>query len=346
MKHLTIIILLSLVGSVGLAHAQSGGSYDLEWNTVDGGGYMLSTGGNYALGGTAGQADAGALSGGAYRLKAGFWGGSVPAAPIAGFSARPRGGLAPLTVQFSDSSTGGANAWLWDFGDTLTSTEQHPTHVYANTGVYTVSLTVYGPGGHSDTLTRPSYVLVTPLSVSQAITPASSGLYTFGNTCARVYFTNTGSLTAVTVTLVYTFPTVQLHQRPLPRRYDIAGNGTGYAAMLGLCYDEDDLSAGDPIGNENALQAYRHRGGGAWDAYPSIRDTSANYVTATRVISFSTWSIGALGNAPTSVTLDRLGVAEAGVGWPGVLAVAGLLAISGLMAIMAWWGWRARHRRS
>jgi hypothetical protein len=53
--------------------AQTGGGYDLSWNTVDGGGGMFSTGGDYSVGGTIGQVDAGAQSGGAYGLQGGFW---------------------------------------------------------------------------------------------------------------------------------------------------------------------------------------------------------------------------------------------------------------------------------
>lgn len=70
---LGLTLALLLVGSA--AFAQSGGSYDLTWNTVDGGGAMFSTGGSYSLGGTIGQADAGELSGGSYALAGGFWGG-------------------------------------------------------------------------------------------------------------------------------------------------------------------------------------------------------------------------------------------------------------------------------
>jgi hypothetical protein len=55
--------------------AQSGDSYDLSWSTVDGGGYTFSTGGDYSLGGTVGQPDAGSLTGGGYTLGGGFWGG-------------------------------------------------------------------------------------------------------------------------------------------------------------------------------------------------------------------------------------------------------------------------------
>lgn len=57
------------------ARAQSGGAYNLEWNTLTGGGQMLATGGAYQQSGTTGQPDAGSLAGGAYALDGGFWSG-------------------------------------------------------------------------------------------------------------------------------------------------------------------------------------------------------------------------------------------------------------------------------
>lgn len=63
------------------ALAQSGGAFDLSWNTVDSGGGTFSSGGVYSLGGTAGQPDAGLAAGGAYTLGGGFWGGGAVAAP-------------------------------------------------------------------------------------------------------------------------------------------------------------------------------------------------------------------------------------------------------------------------
>ena len=63
--------------------AQSGGSYDLSWSTVDGGG-SISSGGSYTLSGTIGQPDARnhpqAMSGGTYRLTGGFW--VIPECPV------------------------------------------------------------------------------------------------------------------------------------------------------------------------------------------------------------------------------------------------------------------------
>jgi PKD repeat protein len=61
----------------------------------------------------------------------------------ADFTAEPRSGLAPLTVAFTDTSTGGASAWAWDFGDgDAISFQQHPTYTYNLPGNYTVTLTV------------------------------------------------------------------------------------------------------------------------------------------------------------------------------------------------------------
>ncbi len=52
--------------------------YDLTWHTIDGGGAMRSTGGDFELSGTIGQPDAGAMSGGNFTLTGGFWFEVVP----------------------------------------------------------------------------------------------------------------------------------------------------------------------------------------------------------------------------------------------------------------------------
>ena len=79
MKRAAIFLALAaflLLASAALA--QSGGGYDLSWNTVDGGGYTFSAGVDYTLGGTVGQPDPGLLIGGGYILGGGFWrGGAV-----------------------------------------------------------------------------------------------------------------------------------------------------------------------------------------------------------------------------------------------------------------------------
>ena len=54
-------------------------------------------------------------------------------------------GEKPLTVEFEDLTTGQPDTWSWDFGDGNTSMEQNPTHVFENSGTFTVRLTASNP---------------------------------------------------------------------------------------------------------------------------------------------------------------------------------------------------------
>jgi PKD repeat protein len=85
-----------------------------------------------------------------------------PAVPIAAFEGSPLSGYPPLSVDFTDLSSGLIDSWNWDFGDGNNSTSENPTNVYNNSGTYTVSLTVSGTGG-TDTETIIDYVEVVPL---------------------------------------------------------------------------------------------------------------------------------------------------------------------------------------
>ncbi len=83
-----------------------------------------------------------------------------PGGVHADFSASRTSGPAPLTVAFTDTSTGSPpTAWQWTFGDGGTSTAQHPNHTYATPGQYTVSLTVTS-AENTDTATKERYITV------------------------------------------------------------------------------------------------------------------------------------------------------------------------------------------
>ncbi len=47
--------------------------FEISRSTIDGGGEMRSTGGEFELSGTIGQPDAGVLAGGSFTLTGGFW---------------------------------------------------------------------------------------------------------------------------------------------------------------------------------------------------------------------------------------------------------------------------------
>jgi PKD repeat protein len=98
-------------------------------------------------------------------------------APVADFTATPLTGTAPLTVQFTDTSTHSPAAWSWDFGDgdSTNATVQDPVHTYASAGTYTVSLTAANAAG-ADTEVKVGYVEVTePLPVAVNVLSVKSG---------------------------------------------------------------------------------------------------------------------------------------------------------------------------
>jgi len=88
--------------------------------------------------------------------------------PTADFSGSPLSGPAPLSVQFTDLSTGNAiTQWNWDFGDGSTSVgaNNNPIHVYQSLGLYTVTLVASNDGG-SSTKSKQAYVNVSNFAPS------------------------------------------------------------------------------------------------------------------------------------------------------------------------------------
>ncbi len=83
--------------------------------------------------------------------------------PTADFTGAPTNGAAPLTVAFSDNSTGYRQplSYEWDFdNDGVTdSTDCDPAYIYIEPGTYTVKLTVTDSAGGTRSLTRTNYIL-------------------------------------------------------------------------------------------------------------------------------------------------------------------------------------------
>ena len=98
---------------------------------------------------------------GASDYHAVLWTVAIPSTnPVASLSASPTTGKAPLTVTFTDLSTGSLTSWYWNFGDKSTSTDQNPVHTYKKAGKYTVSLTVKNEAGKEDTKKISKYIIV------------------------------------------------------------------------------------------------------------------------------------------------------------------------------------------
>jgi len=116
-----------------------------------------------------------------------------PATPVANFTGNCTTGHQPLSVAFTDTSTGVRTSWAWDFGDGNTSTSQNPVHEYSSVGSYSVTLTVANDEG-SDSIQKVNYITVLPQ-------PPSANFYsnvTSGNVPLTVQFcdSSTGTPTA------------------------------------------------------------------------------------------------------------------------------------------------------
>lgn len=81
------------------------------------------------------------------------------------FSAEPLSGNLPLSVQFTDLSTGYPTSREWDFGDGSSSALQNPLHIYETAGVYNVSLTIFLNGNSNQNLKLDYITVVNPVPV-------------------------------------------------------------------------------------------------------------------------------------------------------------------------------------
>lgn len=79
--------------------------------------------------------------------------------PVSGFSVSDSAGCMPLTVNFSNSSSG-AVQYFWDFGDGTTSAIANPVHTYSSPGLYSVMLVTVNSGNCKDTLVKDSLINV------------------------------------------------------------------------------------------------------------------------------------------------------------------------------------------
>lgn len=77
----------------------------------------------------------------------------------ANFTADIISGCAPLTVKFTDSSTGGANGWDWTFGNGNSSSLQNPSAIYTQPGIYNVTLAIT-TGSGNDTEIKTGFITV------------------------------------------------------------------------------------------------------------------------------------------------------------------------------------------
>jgi PKD repeat protein len=94
------------------------------------------------------------------------------------FSGTPTSGCSPLTVNYTDLSTG-ATSWNWSFpgGTPATSTLQNPSVVYNTAGTWDVTLNAFNiAGNQAGSMSKPAYISVNSAPVSPGTPQGISGL--------------------------------------------------------------------------------------------------------------------------------------------------------------------------
>lgn len=94
---------------------------------------------------------------------------TVQATPTPSFTASQTTDCAPATILFNNTSSGGTS-YEWNFGDASstnnTSSENSPSHIYNNNGLYDVSLTMTTSDGCVGTITLEEYIAIEDVNAS------------------------------------------------------------------------------------------------------------------------------------------------------------------------------------
>ena len=143
--------------------------------------------------------------------------------PFAQFTASPTTGLAPLTVRFTNSSTGLITSVTWDFGDGATDTATNPTHTYTNASTFSVTLTAQGPAG-TNSLTRTGYI-----TALQALPPVIASVPSVTN--ALLQFENHAAI-LVDATNFFTVTATDPQSLPLGYQWQFGDNLTNALSPL------------------------------------------------------------------------------------------------------------------
>ena len=171
-----------------------------------------------------------------------------PATPIANFTSNCTAGHQPLSVAFTDTSTGVRTSWVWDFGDGNTSKLQNPEHEYSAVGSYSVTLTVANEEGSNQTQ-KANYITVLPQ-------PPSADFYSdvkSGNAPLKVQFCDTSTGAPVSWNWDFGDGSTSTEQNPVHTYYKagtfnvnlVVGNAGGTSSKTAsITVEEEDDDGG------------------------------------------------------------------------------------------------------
>lgn len=139
------------------------------------------------------------------------------------FTASVTSGPAPMTVSFTDLSSGYPDKFFWNFGDNSsdrTSVVENPQHTYRVPGIYSVSLNASN-SQYSNETTKINYIVAASMRMPQRGDKTSMGIYSVPEG-AECYLNNAyQGLTPVNITNL------------TPRTYQLRLHKEGYYDVVG-----------------------------------------------------------------------------------------------------------------
>ena len=160
----------------------------------------------------------------------------APVVAIQSTTSTPEGVFASFVGSFTDGGTG--HTFVWDFGDGATDTTSlTPSHIYADDGTFTITLTVTDPGGLSTSATETQAVTNLNPSVNAGVAPTGpeatplsfSGTFTDAGTADTHTFVwdfGDGSTDSTTLTPTHTYSAPGIFTVTLTVTDDDAGVGS------------------------------------------------------------------------------------------------------------------------
>ena len=98
--------------------------------------------------------------------------------PITDFTTTPLTGCAPFVVDFTDHSTNAAS-WNWNFGDGNSEITTNASHIFPDSGTFTISLVTWDTAGCSSYYQFPQPVTIHPSPIAAISTSSLTGCAPF-----------------------------------------------------------------------------------------------------------------------------------------------------------------------